>query len=265
MANEISKLMRIAACYEVAEICKPLFKHTGLTVFIYTKLFHDGTYWTLSNREDWISYFYKSRYKEPNIKNDKIKSGYYVDLSEIGVPRIQLNVARESFNADHWLNIIKNNDNFCDIYGFASSRNQRGMLNMYINNVDIFEHFIRYFKDKAENLIKYANNNRIWVPGNMKNTPEESERSLNVVTPLISREQFFSDTSISRYYIKSRNGYLTKREYECLYLLSKGKGVKEISNVLKLSNRTIGYYLNNLKIKFNCYSRSELLNLFNEV
>ena len=52
---------------------------------------------------------------------------------------------------------------------------------------------------------------------------------------------------------------LTKREQECLTLLMRGKTAKEVAVSLNLSIRTIESYLNNLKYKFNCLSKSQLL------
>lgn len=51
---------------------------------------------------------------------------------------------------------------------------------------------------------------------------------------------------------------LTKRERECLLLLLKGKTAKEIANTLKISPKSVESYLNNAKVKFKCYTRTQL-------
>lgn len=53
--------------------------------------------------------------------------------------------------------------------------------------------------------------------------------------------------------------YLTKRESECLNLLARGKNTKMIANMLELSPRTVEYYIENAKVKFNVRYRSELI------
>jgi DNA-binding CsgD family transcriptional regulator len=58
-----------------------------------------------------------------------------------------------------------------------------------------------------------------------------------------------------------QNVYLTKREAECMFLLLKGKSINTIAEVLKLSPRTIEYYLKNMKSKLNCHSKFELIDL----
>lgn len=52
---------------------------------------------------------------------------------------------------------------------------------------------------------------------------------------------------------------LAKRETECLYYLVRGMSAKQIANQLTLSYRTVEYYLEQLKNKLNCYSRSDLI------
>lgn len=53
--------------------------------------------------------------------------------------------------------------------------------------------------------------------------------------------------------------YLTPREYDCLLVLKEGKTIKEIARDMDLSPRTVEFYLKNLKAKFSCKSKSELL------
>lgn len=52
---------------------------------------------------------------------------------------------------------------------------------------------------------------------------------------------------------------LTKRQSECLYHLVKGKTMKQIAAALNLSPKTIEHYLEIIKRKLNCYSRTELI------
>ena len=55
--------------------------------------------------------------------------------------------------------------------------------------------------------------------------------------------------------------YLTPREYDCLKVLQEGKTIKEIARDMQLSPRTVEFYLKNLKVKFGCKSKTELLAL----
>ncbi len=52
---------------------------------------------------------------------------------------------------------------------------------------------------------------------------------------------------------------LTRRQSECLFFLLRGKAAKDIGRILKISPRTVEEYIEQLKIKFNCYRKSELI------
>jgi len=52
---------------------------------------------------------------------------------------------------------------------------------------------------------------------------------------------------------------ISARERECLNLLIRGMTAKEIARSLALSPRTVEFYIENLKKKFNCSNRIELI------
>lgn len=52
---------------------------------------------------------------------------------------------------------------------------------------------------------------------------------------------------------------LSKREEECLYFLIRGKSSKEIGRILNLSPRTVEHYIDNIKGKFGCDSKRNLI------
>ncbi len=61
------------------------------------------------------------------------------------------------------------------------------------------------------------------------------------------------------YYNKATEINLSKRESECLFFLTRGKSSKHIAQALNLSVRTIENYIENLKIKFNCQNKFDLI------
>lgn len=52
---------------------------------------------------------------------------------------------------------------------------------------------------------------------------------------------------------------LSKRQKEVLFYLTRGKTSKMIAKILSLSVRTVEYYIENIKEKFNCRTKSELI------
>ncbi len=52
---------------------------------------------------------------------------------------------------------------------------------------------------------------------------------------------------------------LSNRELECLFFILRGRSAKQIGEYIHLSKRTIEFYIENIKNKFGCHSKSELL------
>jgi len=52
---------------------------------------------------------------------------------------------------------------------------------------------------------------------------------------------------------------LTKRQSEVLFYLLKGKAIKQIARILKISNRTADGYLEQLRVKFAVHTKQELI------
>jgi len=52
---------------------------------------------------------------------------------------------------------------------------------------------------------------------------------------------------------------LPARQRECLYCLARGMTIKEIAHEMKLSPRTVAHYLERIKSKLQCNSRSQLI------
>jgi DNA-binding CsgD family transcriptional regulator len=52
---------------------------------------------------------------------------------------------------------------------------------------------------------------------------------------------------------------LTLRQSECLFFISRGRTSKEIAKILNLSFRTVEYHIEELKNKFNCKTKGNLI------
>lgn len=258
-SKTVQKLIELAACDSMEEICKPLFTHFGFNVFVYVKMFKDGSTTILSNRGDWLNYFYQSQYVNPNVDKPAIKAGYYLNLDELDIPDKQIEIAREQFNADNWLNIIQTSSEYHEVYGLATPKGHYQIINTYINNKEELEHFILYFKDKAHDLISHADKNRI-LPASLSAT--STHQIITKDESALIKEKFLRDTTINRFFLKGlpEGKYLTKREFEITKLLAHGKLIKEIAEILGLTHRTVAYYIDNAKARLGCFSRSQLIN-----
>lgn len=60
-------------------------------------------------------------------------------------------------------------------------------------------------------------------------------------------------------YFSIKDTHLSSRESECLFYLLRGKTAKQIARLLNLSPKTVEHYIENIKLKFQCQTKSELI------
>lgn len=58
---------------------------------------------------------------------------------------------------------------------------------------------------------------------------------------------------------KNSSIVLSKREEECLFYLLQGRSMKLIANILAISPRTVETHIENLKVKFDCNNKYEVI------
>lgn len=63
-------------------------------------------------------------------------------------------------------------------------------------------------------------------------------------------------------YLANPKETLTKRELDCLIMLSQGKTAKETARVYNISHRTVETHLENIKLKFDVRKKTEVLSIF---
>jgi len=79
-------------------------------------------------------------------------------------------------------------------------------------------------------------------------------------------ENYYCQRLSNRYYLKSNDEetYLTRRELQCLTHLFFGRSAKETAAILNVSVKTVESYLEGIRPKLKCYSRSQLVELIIE-
>ncbi|MFN7098238.1 MAG: helix-turn-helix transcriptional regulator, partial [Gammaproteobacteria bacterium] len=70
-----------------------------------------------------------------------------------------------------------------------------------------------------------------------------------------------TETTNSNYefYPQDNSIDLTNRETECLFYTIRGKTSKAIAHILNISSKTVEFHIENLKTKFQCHSKSQLV------
>jgi DNA-binding CsgD family transcriptional regulator len=74
-------------------------------------------------------------------------------------------------------------------------------------------------------------------------------------------KQSYKKKILAVYELETKYGrrYFTRREAECMVWLLKGKTVNSVAALLKISPRTVEYYIKNMKNKVGCRTKFELV------
>lgn len=234
---------------EVLQITAPL-KKFGVSMFSYTRVYHDGSFIDVSDRSDMIDYFYYQtdiyKHYAPDANPAAIGEGYVI-LTSAEIANSPLAPVRDDVDLDNSLSIIKKSKKYYEVWNYASRKNNHEIINFYINHLDFLDSFSIEFKDKMQHLIKKYEKDRIWRPDNLDDTNKQ---------PLYINKSFTRKPSTQQ---------LSKRQSDCLRLLTKGMSIKQIASELSLSARTVEHYLEAVRMKFKCGSKAELIaKLYNE-
>ncbi len=233
------------------EIAKPLEKFFNINYFGYVKSYQDDTHYSISTSPEWISCLYKNYHKN-GVVNKKIncyKNSYdlWVQYSD----QVTKQVMKNDFGFANGINIVKKHKDYCEFFGFATSPDNLSMSDWYLNNIDILENFILYFKDQAKELLLAADSDRILFPKNLQATHDDI-----YITPDTNEanKKFLDEIKIR----KKTNYFLTQKEQECIRHLIKGCTMKEIAIFMNISPRTVETHLINIKNKTNSKTMAEI-------
>lgn len=233
------------AASELRDIMRPLNDNLGIRLFSYQKLYRDKSATFVTSDPYVTELFIQLKCYEHMFFGDIncYKNGYYIaDSFEGEIPRFFLTTVRNVFGLEHHLILLRKYPEYCEFFFFATYQNNHMIYNIYLNNMDIFEQFAAYFKEKAVSIISQADRQRIFYGTNASDTTILAIKDLHK-----GRDIIFP------------NIYLTNRERECAQYLKEGLTCKEISRCMSISYRTVEKHVEKLKEKLSCANKSRLI------
>ncbi|GEM_PF-621338 len=257
--KRLGNTLALSAGKQIASIINVLNYHLKISHFCYIRSFLDGTHLLLSNDSQWIETFYLNFYDDGAFHNipANYQSGFV--LWSTVHNQVTFNACRENFNIAHGITIIENKKDYCEFYCFGTTKDNPGIANFYLSNLDLLSRFNAFFKEQANLLIEKAYADRVILP----HCHSVSEETVSLEDPnaINLRRAFLNAISCRRYYLDGiySDVYVTARELDCLNLITLGKSTKQISSVLDLSSRTVETHLNAIKKKLNVATKAGLI------
>lgn len=238
---------------DTREICEPLFKSSDISFFIYCRFYEDGTVMSFPSNTEWHKHFMSKEYFSSRLR---MNEGIHLWASQKTYTQAVID-AREDFNIDNKFEIVEPGKGYYDVFGFASPKDQVGIIDYYLNNVDYLKKFGLYFKNCAEPLITEAQK-----PENRINLRHQiiGAQAVEVLTPEKPVIDFMRNR-IRHYYLNNKNKadlYLTSREMQVLLYTIQQRSAAEIGQQLNLSPKTVESYLASVKRKLDCETRAQL-------
>jgi DNA-binding CsgD family transcriptional regulator len=229
--------------HRLLQLLKPLRERYNVNYFYYTRYSKNKTFIICTNLEFLRKAIeFKKMNEEHIILRDlsNLKENQQRKMIWTGVPREKSHVMLH--NCDIWngYSIIQKNKTGIEHWGFATQRENDRIVDSYLNESNIFNKFMLYFRDNANDLINNERAEGLPITNFRISAPTEEEQE---ASPFLNK--------FKRYYINNHT-YFTPREIECLYWLSKGKTIEMTAEILHLSPRTVKEYISNVKERMGC-------------
>ncbi len=236
---------------DVAEICAPLSSNFPLGYFSYVRMYKDSsTLWLYNNRK-WIDYYTKENH--PLLVNPaECQTGLYLWDSTMCHKALRDGAA--NFNLHNGMFAAKYFDDFIETIEFASSSPDYYPIEFCCNKKDELNNFYFYFKQKAADLIKKADKDRLLLPSALLKTKVCQQNCFD-------SNEVFNAKKIPML-INSVEVSFSPREFEVLSLLAEGYAMKQVAKSLNISVRTAETHLQHTKSKSQSFTTMQLINAF---
>jgi DNA-binding CsgD family transcriptional regulator len=238
---------------EIVELCQPLLK-LNISYFAHVHIDQQGSFAAISNNPAFANHYLTHQYYNADIHmaaNNQFGNYVIWDAIERIGHSLKMHSEAAEFGVRHTFTIMETDSTGSHFYHFATHLASSAINQIYLTNLDLLNLFIDYFKDniqQSKSLIK------AYDIKFMLATEGAGYMFRDGDTLSVPRFEFMNDLDL-KYYHKN----LSERQIECLYHLVHGKTQKQIAAMLNLAPKTIEHYLETIKHKFSCYSRSELV------
>jgi DNA-binding CsgD family transcriptional regulator len=250
---------------QIVDFCKPLNDYLGISLFVYYKVYKDGSYISLSNDEKVTKRYISSInhdaiFFQNYLKNNSNKKIILVCLEN------PINQGMQLYHDNDYIYglsiVTEENETYIEICCFIANKNNSQIKEFYIKHYQVLERFSKSFKETfSDKLIRAESYKAKYKNGFDFYLPEYQETSIYDIKAFL--EAIGANSNLLN--IDGQIIKLTKREMQCLELVDKGCSAKIIGRELLLSPKTIENHINNIRQKTGVYNRHDLVKLYREL
>lgn len=198
------------------------------------------------------------------LNTSQVKTGMYL-YDSVPNPDFQtsLDYLEQKYQAKHSCLLARQDQKGCHLYGFAVPPHRKGYASLFLNEASLLKKFTNHFDNEMKKILFEMSDQAIDLTSF---DLETSKKKNSFALPEIGLDRLKKIHFLSKLDdLYTDNLKFTKREVDVIKLFLEGKSAREISEHINLSSRTVEHYIDGLKDKLCCYSKSELFESLNEL
>ncbi len=250
---------------QLDEVLAPL-KILGISNFAYAKITKDQKYFRIGNHDAYTDLFFKLELYNQNkcyrglltpsgFKEEKQQKVFLWDTSDKNT------FTNHRRFVDMWngISFYNTTKDFIETWAFGGTTLDTGLPNFYLNNMDLLNKFIVYFRTVARDIIDISEQSKtmdIAFHDAVDNASKIDSAAL---------AEFNKKISLPKYLISSGDHefFLTSRELELLKYKNQGFTAKEIARLSNISYRSVEDTLDYIRKKSQLKNIKQVLSLCN--
>ncbi len=250
---------------EVNKLCIPLKTFLGIENFGYLRIYNNLKYYYVTNEES-VAYDYLLNVKNSHIfyekditslKNEKLRFVYW-PKGAVNSKSLSIYLEKNLWNGATI--ISQENPEYTEMWWFLTKPENEEINTIYHKYFDMLLALAKNFSIQIMNLMPLKEKYLAKYDNFDFSIPIPHEFSLDKkVKDMLN--YIYQGKPINVFH-KQQVVKLTPREIDCLKYMAHGYSGKEIAYHLNLSNRTVEKYIQSMHQKFGVYSRSQIINIF---
>lgn len=248
--------------YPLQKICNPLKSRLGVPFFGYHHIGLDGQYVVLTDSPGWAENYLANKFylDDPFLKHPSV---YSSGLSLFSCFEKQSESKKMS---EAWCETVQTNDGIVliektstgvEFFIFGGPLRNEVFNKIILNHHALLFAFADYFRKESQGMLARQYKEGYYLKFTSTCSSESRKVRFDPKVDNSQQREFLASLGLKT--LDRQLDQLTPRERECLLLLLECKTIKEVAFCLKLSSRTVEYYLNNAKMKMDCSNKQELL------
>lgn len=245
----------------IRRVTIPLRERFNIQYFTYHRIDLKGNYTVLVDRPEWAEHYIEKKFylQDPYLRHPDIYQSGFCIMEQHGSEEFRKQLLQDSkgiFNLDQGITLIEKQADGVEFFGFGANKAASSLDKLYLNRSWVLQSFASHFKQELNKILlrmQAEAGNLVHLKGAdfYTNQPIHPDIRLSVLV------EYLADLGKQTHKL----ALLSTRERECIKHFLLGKSSRETGQALNLSPRTVEFYFENIKNKWGCLNKREILSI----